>query len=156
MHTQNFLFLNIKQISKPKSQKDNFKGHSLVVCCVLGWTERGKTVKKLVVRIFYQIQLMLNEGMYFRKPVSKSWVRLQMKSNLNILITTAATLPEEKLPHSSAAGIPVVSSMEGLLQVTTERHWKNKEKPRNPSGLHSPFTLTLVMFQQMTLSLYFI
>lgn len=128
MHTQNFLFLNIKQISKPRSQKDNFKDHSPVLCCVLGWTELRKTVNKLVVRIFCQIQLMINQGMYFGKPVSKSWVTLQMKIHLNISIISAASRPEEQPPHSSAAGIPVASSMEGLLQVTTERHWKNKEK----------------------------
>lgn len=79
-----------------------------------------------------------------------------MKIHLNILIITAASLPEEKPPHSSAAGIPVASSAEGLLQVTTERHWKNKEKPMNLPELNFPFTLILVMFQQMTLSLYFI
>lgn len=40
-------------------------------------------------------------------PVSKSQVRWQKKINLNILIITAASLPEEKLPHSSVAGIQV-------------------------------------------------
>lgn len=65
--------------------------------------------------------------------------------NLNILIITAASLPEEKLPHSSVAGIQVAAPVEGLLQVTTQSHWKNKEKPMNPPGLNFLFTLVLVM-----------
>lgn len=109
-------------ISKPKSQKDNIKNQCPVLCCVVARRELGKAVKRLVVRIFYQIWLMLNEGVYSGKPVPKSWVRLQMKIHFNILIITAASLPEEKPPHSSAAGIPVASPTEGLLQVTTERH----------------------------------
>lgn len=88
---------------------------------------------------------MLNEGMYFKKPVSKSQVRLKKKINLNILIVSAASLPEEKLPHSSAAGIQVAAPVKGLLQVT-QSHWKNKEKPMNPPGLNFLFTLVLVMF----------
>lgn len=53
--------------------------------------------------------------MCFKKPVSKSQVRLQKKIHLNILIITAASLPEEKLPHSSAAGIQVAGPNGGVI-----------------------------------------
>lgn len=84
--------------------------------------------------------------MYSKKLLSKSQVQLQKKINLNILIISAASHPEEKLPHSSAAGIQAVAPMQGLLQVTTQSQWKNKEKPMNPPGLNFLFTLVLVMF----------
>lgn len=65
--------------------------------------------------------------MYFKKPVSKSQVRLKKKINLNILIISAASLPEEKLPHSSAAGIQAAAPVEGLLQVTTQSLEKQRK-----------------------------
>lgn len=57
---------------------------------------------------------MLNEGTYFGISVSKSWGRLQIKIHLNVLIISAASVPEEQPPHSSAAGI-LVSSLTGVI-----------------------------------------
>lgn len=82
---------------------------------------------------------MLNEGMYFREPVSKSQVRLQNKINLNILIIIAASLPEEKLPHSSAAGIQVAGPSGGVIAGHNTESLEKQKKPHESSRAQLPF-----------------